>query len=81
MDSGLSIYANAAARSVIAEVRPIAEISQSVGLPIQACIFGGSSAIRKYAEDWTLDQMLDTIEEAVTFALERFAALAQRRPT
>ena len=69
MDSGLSICANAAARSVVADVRPIAEISQSVGLPIQACIFIGSSAIRKYAEDWTLDQMLDTIEEAVTFAL------------
>jgi len=69
MDSGLSICANAAARSVVADVRPIAEISQSVGLPIQACIFMGSSGIRKYAEDWTLDQMLDTIEEAVTFAL------------
>jgi 2-isopropylmalate synthase len=69
MDSGLSICANAAARSVVADVRPIAEISQNVGLPIQACIFIGSSAIRKYAEDWTLDQMLDTIEEAVTFAL------------
>lgn len=69
MDSGLSICANAAARSVVADVRPIAEISQSVGLPIQACIFIGSSAIRKYAEDWTLDQMLDMIEEAVTFAL------------
>lgn len=69
MDSGLSICANAAARSVVADVRPIAEISQSVGLPIQACIFIGSSGIRKYAEDWTLDQMLDTIEEAVTFAL------------
>ena len=69
MDSGLSICANAAARSVVADVRPIAEISQSVGLPIQACIFIGSSGIRKYAEDWTLDQMLDMIEEAVTFAL------------
>ena len=69
MDSGLSICANAAARSVVADVRPIAEISQSVGLPIQACIFMGSSGIRKYAEDWTLDQMLDMIEEAVTFAL------------
>lgn len=69
MDSGLSICANAAARSVVTDVRPIAEISQNVGLPIQACIFIGSSAIRKYAEDWTLDQMLDTIEEAVTFAL------------
>ena len=69
VNAGLSICANAAARTVVADIRPIVEISQSVGLPIQVCTFIGSSPIRKYAEDWTLDQMLGTIEEAVTFAV------------
>ena len=68
-DTGLSIHANAAARTLIEDIRPIVEISQSAGLPIQACAFIGSSPIRKYAEDWTLDQMLGVIEEAVTFAV------------
>ena len=69
VNAGLSIQANAAARTTVADIRPIAEVSQSVGLPIQVCAFIGSSPIRKYAEDWTLDQMLGKVEEAVNFAV------------
>ena len=69
VDSGLSIAANCAARTVVADVRPIAEISQKVGIPIEACTFIGSSPIRQYAEDWTLAKMLRVTEEAVTFAV------------
>lgn len=68
-DAGLSIAANCAARTVIADVKPIAEISQRVGIPIEACTFIGSSPIRQYAEAWTLDKMLRVSEEAVTFAV------------
>jgi isopropylmalate/homocitrate/citramalate synthase len=69
VEQGLSIGANCAARTVVQDVRPIAEISQSVGLPIEACTFIGSSPIRQYAEGWTLDRMLETSEAAVTFAV------------
>jgi isopropylmalate/homocitrate/citramalate synthase len=69
VEQGLSIGANCAARTVVQDVRPIAEISQSVGLPIEACTFIGSSPIRQYAESWTLDRMLETSEAAVTFAV------------
>ena len=68
-DTELSIHANAAARTLIEDIRPIVEISQSVGLPIQVCAFIGSSPIRKYAEGWTLGQMLETIKEALSFAV------------
>ncbi len=54
---------------MIADVKPIAEISQRVGIPIEACTFIGSSPIRQYAEAWTLDKMLRVSEEAVTFAV------------
>lgn len=67
--AGLSIRANCAARTLIADVRPIAEISQKAGIPIEACTFIGSSPIRQYAEDWTLAKMLRVTEEAVTFAV------------
>jgi 2-isopropylmalate synthase len=67
--SGLSIAANCAARTVIADVRPIAEISQKTGVPIEACTFIGSSPVRQYAEGWTLDRILQVSEEAVTFAV------------
>ena len=66
---GLKLDANCAARTVIADVRPIAEISQEAGIPIEAATFIGSSPIRQYAEDWTLDRMLKVSEEAVTFAI------------
>lgn len=69
VDSKLAIRPNAAARTVIADVRPIVEISQAVGIPIEACTFIGSSPIRQYAEDWTLSKMLRVTEEAVTFAV------------
>jgi 2-isopropylmalate synthase len=69
VDSGLSIRPNCAARTVVADVRPVAEISQKVGIPIEACTFIGSSPIRRYAEGWSLERMLATSEEAVTFAV------------
>ena len=68
-DTGLSIHATAAARTLIEDIRPIVEISQSVGLPIQVCAFIGSSPSRKYTEGWALGQMLETIKEALSFAV------------
>ena len=32
-------------------VQPMAEISQKTGVPIEACVFIGSSPIRQYAEE------------------------------
>ncbi len=49
----LRIAANCAARTVEADVRPIVEIVQATGRPIEACLFIGSSPIRQYAENWT----------------------------
>jgi isopropylmalate/homocitrate/citramalate synthase len=68
-DGGMRIEANCAARTMVRDVEPIARISQETGLPIEASTFIGSSPIRQYAEDWTLERMLRTSEEAVTFAV------------
>ena len=68
--AGLAIEANCAARTMVRDVEPIARISQETGIPIEACTFIGSSPIRQYTEDWTLDRMLTTSEAAVTFAVE-----------
>jgi isopropylmalate/homocitrate/citramalate synthase len=64
----LPIAANCAARTVRADIEPIARVSQATGVPIEACTFIGSSPIRQYAEDWTLDRMLKATEDAVRFA-------------
>ena len=65
----LSIGANCAARTVRADIEPIARVSQEVGIPIEACTFIGSSPVRQYAEDWTLERMLRVTEDAVRFAV------------
>ncbi|MEN8376789.1 MAG: LeuA family protein [Gemmatimonadota bacterium] len=69
VDAKLPIAANCAARTVRADVEPIARISQEVGIPIEACTFIGSSPIRAYAEGWDLERMLRATREGVSFAV------------
>lgn len=65
----LSIAANCAARTHVDDIRPVAEIQQRTGLPIECACFIGSSPIRQYAEGWTLDWLLRRTEDAITFAV------------
>jgi 2-isopropylmalate synthase len=66
----LKITANCAARTVVSDIRPIAEISQRTGVPIECCAFIGSSPIRQYAEGWTIEFLQKTTEEAIGFAVK-----------
>ena len=68
-DCKLDISPNCAARTVIADIEPIINISQKAGIPIEACTFIGSSPIRQYAEGWSLEMMLTATEDAVKFAV------------
>lgn len=63
----LQIRANVACRTVVSDVAPIVELTQRVGIPIEVCTFIGSSRIRSYTEDWSLDRMLKSTEECLTF--------------
>ncbi|HEY6853000.1 MAG TPA: LeuA family protein [Gemmatimonadales bacterium] len=69
-DAKLPIFPNCAARTVTADIEPIARIVQEVGIPIEAATFIGSSPIRQYTEDWTLERMLKATTDAVTFAVQ-----------
>ncbi|MFQ6117061.1 MAG: LeuA family protein [Candidatus Bipolaricaulia bacterium] len=66
----LNIRPNCAARTVIADVEPVVEISQRAGIAVEASTFIGSSAIRKLAEGWDMEAMLRNTEEAVSFAVK-----------
>lgn len=67
----LKIRPNCAARTVEADIRPIAEISLRVGIAIEAATFLGSSPIRRLAEDWSVDYLQRTTERAVRFAVSQ----------
>jgi len=65
----LKIKPNCAARTHQNDIRPIAEIVESTGVPIEAATFIGSSPIRRYTEDWSDDFLLRTTENAVKYAV------------
>ena len=65
----MKIRANCAARTLEADIRPIADIVQKTGLRIEAATFIGSSPIRQFTEGWTDDFLLHTTEKAVKYAV------------
>jgi 2-isopropylmalate synthase len=67
-DGRLKIRANCAARTMVADIRPIAEIAQKTGVAIECCAFIGSSPIRQYAEGWSIEYLQKCTEDALTFA-------------
>ncbi|HEX6732034.1 MAG TPA: LeuA family protein [Pyrinomonadaceae bacterium] len=69
VEQKLKIKPNCAARTHRNDIIPIVEISQRAGIPIEACTFIGSSSVRFFAEDWTLDKLLMMTEDAVSFAV------------
>ena len=69
-DQHLPIFPNCAARTVLADVEPIVRVADELGIPIEVATFIGSSPIRQYAEDWTLERMLEATEQAVTYAAQ-----------
>jgi len=69
LSAGLKIRPNCAARTMIRDIEPILQISQSVGIPIEACLFIGSSPIRQYTEGWSIEDLLRHTEEAVAYSV------------
>jgi len=67
-DRRLRIRPLCAARTLEVDIRPVVEISQRVGIPIEVATFIGSSPIRQYAEGWTIEHIVDNTRKAVRFA-------------
>ncbi len=69
VEQRLPVAPNCAARTVIADIQPIVDISERTGIAIEAACFIGSSPIRQYAEGWEMDKMLRLVEQAISFAV------------
>jgi len=67
----MSIRPNCAARTLVEDIQPIIEISIRVGMAIEVAMFIGSSPIRRLVEDWTVDYLEKTTEDAVRFAVSQ----------
>ena len=69
-DEGLSILPGAAARTHPNDIRPIVEITQATGVPVEVMTFLGSSPIRMYAESWDEDKLESLTRNAVKLGVE-----------
>jgi 2-isopropylmalate synthase len=67
--ANLKIKPNCAARTHQNDIRPVAEIVEATGVPVEVATFIGSSPIRRYTEDWSDDFLQRTTENAVKYAV------------
>ncbi|GIS27266.1 MAG: hypothetical protein CM15mP128_0250 [Methanobacteriota archaeon] len=59
-----------AVRTVVSDIEPLVDLQAKHGMDIQASAFLGTSPIRMYAENWTMEKLLNTMEGAVGYAVE-----------
>jgi 2-isopropylmalate synthase len=66
----MPIQPQSAARTMVTDIAAIVDVSEQVGIPIEAAIFLGTSPIRQFAEGWGMDFLLKQTEESVRFAVD-----------
>lgn len=59
-----------AARTVAADIRPVAEAAQKAGVKLGVYAFIGSSPIRQWAENWDVEFIRKTSAEAIAFGVK-----------
>jgi 2-isopropylmalate synthase len=67
--SGMKIRPNLGGRTHRQDIEAMIEICQRVGQPLEAAMFLGSSPIRRLVEDWSVEHLQRTTEDAVLFAV------------
>jgi 2-isopropylmalate synthase len=70
VDQKLSIVPTCAGRTLVSDIAPMAEVSQKAGLPVEVMTFIGSSPIRKLAEDWSSELIIERSVKAIDFAVK-----------
>lgn len=67
-DEKLPLLPQCAARTHANDIRPVIEISEKTGVPIEVMAFLGASPIRLYAEGWDVDLLEKRTRESVRMA-------------
>lgn len=70
VDNKLNIKVACAGRTMVSDLKPMAELSQRAGIPVEIYAFVGSSPIRAFAEEWDLELIKQRSAEAIRFGVE-----------
>ena len=65
----LRIRPTCAGRTMVQDIRPMVEVSQRCGMPVEVMTFIGSSPIRALAEDWSVELVQRRSVEAIAFGV------------
>jgi len=66
----LSIRPTCAGRTLVSDIAPMVEITQKAGMPVEVMTFIGSSPIRRLAEDWSRELIIERSVKAIEFAVK-----------
>ncbi|HJL59478.1 MAG TPA: hypothetical protein QF621_03915, partial [Candidatus Thalassarchaeaceae archaeon] len=69
-EKDFQIRPGCAVRTVVGDIEPLVDLQAKHEMQIQASAFLGTSPIRQFAENWTMERILSTAEKAVTFAVD-----------
>lgn len=69
LGSRMKIRPHAAGRTQKQDIQAIIKLSERVGKPLEAALFLGTSPIRRLVEDWTVEFLQRTTEDAVSQAV------------
>ncbi len=69
-DGKMRIRPAVACRTVVADIAPAVDVAQKTGVSIEVMAFIGSSPIRQYAEEWTVDLIAKRSADAIDFAVK-----------
>ncbi len=69
-DNNLRIRPTCAGRTLVADIAPMAEVSQRAGIPVEVMTFIGSSPVRALAEDWSVELVRRRSVEAIAFGVK-----------
>ncbi|MEM6957624.1 MAG: 2-isopropylmalate synthase, partial [Myxococcota bacterium] len=66
----LSIKPACAGRTLVNDIKPMVEVSQKAGMPVEVMTFIGSSPIRRLAENWSKELIIERAIAAIDFAVK-----------
>ncbi|MFL2954399.1 MAG: LeuA family protein [Candidatus Thalassarchaeaceae archaeon] len=69
-ENDYSIRPGCAVRTLVSDIEPLVDLQAKHERQIQASAFLGTSPIRQYAENWTMEKIMKTAEKAVDFAID-----------
>lgn len=68
-DNRMKIRPTCAGRTLVQDIRPMVEVSQRAGIPVEVMTFIGSSPIRALAEEWSVELIRNRSVEAIEFGV------------